>query len=122
MKEIKIWPGFEQLRRARILKWKENMCCRHFSIPSEPLFMAESPVPQLLVTSEADSSRTHVSLGSTLGLRELSSPRSCSLQDCLRPQMQPHCTSASPNLAFPTSSQSRFPQFFTIFSSSLPCE
>lgn len=56
MKEIKIWPGFEQLRRARTLKWKENMCCRHFSIPSEPLFMAESPVPRLLVTSEADSS------------------------------------------------------------------
>lgn len=63
MKEIKIWPGFEQLRRAGILKRKENMCCRHFSIPSEPLFMAESPIPQLLVTSEADSSHTHVSLG-----------------------------------------------------------
>lgn len=33
MKETKRWHSFEQLRRVKTLKWKENMCSRNFGIP-----------------------------------------------------------------------------------------
>lgn len=118
MKETKTWRDFEQLSRAKALKQKlwysPGLALSSGLMHPSPSYWQHQMLtaPLCLLHWEWPS------------FKELPCPRLCSLQDSLRLQLQPHCTSASPSArsCLPHFLTSHLPQFLIPFPSSPPCE